>query len=417
MASPGKRHRFNGWRPALFSLLLIGGVFFLLVFSRTPEASAARAEKPASGAMSAVPAIPPRNELERTVAELKRGSNLHALLLDRGISPSDAAGVITAVEPYLNLRKLQAGQKVELLYENRYFAGVMIPASIDRDIQVIRSEGSLFRAAENLKDLQTLPSSTTAVVESSLYGSAAAAGIPDAVIMDLILLFSFDVDFQRDIQKGDEISVTYEKLYDETGRFVDTGNILFASLKTNGQNLEVYRFVSPDGKADFFNKDGETVRKTLLKTPIHGAYITSNFGLRVNPFSGYTTMHKGVDFGAPRGTPIKASGDGTVTYVGYNDVYGNHVRIRHVNQYSTLYAHMTSFGRGMRRGVRVDQGQVIGYVGSTGMSTGPHLHYEVRYNGRQVNPSTVKFPPGRTLEGGELRLFRNLLNSYNASFQ
>ncbi|QEN07254.1 M23 family metallopeptidase [Oceanispirochaeta crateris] len=404
------------WRSVFLTLFIISALIFQLIISRNNQATAAYVEKnnkelsTVTVAEEAPPAV-----LEVKNTYIQSGSSLSYHLESNGITASDSSAIIDAVKDVINLRRLQAGQKVELHFENQYFAGIMIPVSIDKDILVNRSTSSGFEVVEQYKNLRSYPSSIDAVVESSLYGSCLDQGIPENIIMELIQLYSFDVDFQRDIHKGDQLHVTFEVVYDEEGTPVDTGNILYTTLKTGGQDLAIYRFENSQGKADFYNPEGQTVRKTLLKTPINGAYITSGFGPRVSPISGYNSVHKGIDFGAPRGTPIKTSGDGTVTYAGYNDVYGNHVIVRHVNSYVTLYAHMSAFGRGIRRGTSVDQGQVIGYVGTTGMSTGPHLHYEVRYNGRQINPASVKFPPGHTLAGEDARLYQNLLSSYESS--
>ena len=356
--------------------------------------------------------------LKKIQTELKSGGTLQNLLLNAGTDYEEAYNIIQTLSPLVDLTRMKAGQKVEIHFKDKSVDKVILPVSIDKEIRLQRKEGEdkLFTAQSVLNDLTVYPMQKEFEVDSSLYQSALDAGIPDSIIMDLIQLFSFDVDFQRDIQKGDHFTAVYELIYNETGQVVDTGEILETSLSNNGKDFQIYRFTSVDGRSDYFDENGHTVRKTLLKTPINGAYITSNFGMRTNPFSGYNTMHKGVDFGAPRGTAIKASGDGTITYAGWSDIYGNFVMIRHVNHYETVYAHMTAFARGIRKGVRVDQGQVIGYVGSTGMSTGPHLHYEVRYYGKQVNPSTMKFPPGRVLEGDELRLYTNLLHSRFAAF-
>ncbi len=404
------------WRSGVFTLILVLALFFNLIISENKHAEAAYTVTPTEDIKTIVPE-PQSPAVIRTSrdTELARGSNLMYHLETQGVSRSDSNAVIAVLQDVVNLRSLRAGQTVTLHYENRYFEGITLPMAIDRDIRVGRSGTDGFRVTEHYKDLQSYPVSKETVVESSLYGSALESGIEDNIIMELIQLYSFDVDFQRDIQKGDVLKVCYEKVYDEDGNAVDTGNILYTTLKTGERNLEIFRYVDTDGRTDFYNRDGHTVRKTLLKTPINGAYITSSFGRRTHPITGYNSFHKGVDFGAPRGTAIKTSGDGTVTFAGYNEVYGNYVMVRHVNSYVTLYAHMSAFARGMRRGRIVSQGQTIGYVGTTGMSTGPHLHYEVRYNGRQINPSTVKFPPGRTLENEEARLFQNMLASYDSS--
>ena len=391
-------------------------LFFNLIISENEQAEAGYTATVTKDIQRIVPE-PQAPAVIRTSreTELARGSNLMYHLESEGVSRSDSNAVIAALQDVVNLRGLRAGQTVTIHYENNYFEGITLPLAIDKDIRVGRSGSEGFHVTEHYKDLQTYPITRETVVESSLYGSALNSGIEDNIIMELIQLFSFDVDFQRDIQKGDVLKVCYEKIYDEEGNALDTGNILYTTLKTGDRKLEIFRYVDTNGKTDFYNREGHTVRKTLLKTPINGAYITSSFGRRTHPITGYNSFHKGVDFGAPRGTAIKTSGDGTVTFVGYNNVYGNYVMVRHVNSYITLYAHMSAFARGMRRGRVVSQGQTIGYVGTTGMSTGPHLHYEVRYNGRQINPSTVKFPPGRTLKDEEAHLYHNMLASYDSS--
>jgi len=404
------------WRTTVVSFLVLILLVFQLVVIRNNQATASYVEKETKE-ISSVNSVEntPQVITRKVETYIQSGSTLSLHLEDHGISASDSSAVINAVKDVVNLRRLQAGQKIEIHYENNYFSGILIPVSIDKDVTVQRTDSSGFEVTELYKDLQVYPASVDTVVDSSLYVSCLKSGIPENVIMDLIQLYSFDVDFQRDIHKGDQLHAVYEVVYDNSGKAVDTGNILYTTLKTGGQDLSIYRFEDSEGKADYYNKEGQTVRKTLLKTPINGAYITSSFGPRTSPITGFNSFHKGIDFGAPRGTPIKASGDGVIVFAGYNRVYGNNIIIRHVNRYETLYGHMTAFARGIRKGTRVDQGQVIGYVGTTGMSTGPHLHYEVIFHGVKINPSTVKFPPGKTLTGEDKKLYFNMIDSYTAS--
>lgn len=351
-------------------------------------------------------------------AVLQRGSNLNDLLISSGLSRDDAASVVYEISPFVNLRNLKAGELFTLDYTNDTFTGLSMMKSKDMIVQVMRdlTRESGFRVEEKERVLNTYTAKVSGTIEGSLYNSAIDAGMSSNILMDLIKLLSYDVDFQRDIHAGDTFSVAFESIFDENNEKVDDGNILFAQLHTDGRDVEFYYYTDLNGDSDYFNNDGQTIRKTLLKTPINGAYITSGYGMRISPITGFSKKHTGIDFGAPTGTPIYASGDGVITDAYYSRVYGNFIQLRHTNGYGTLYGHMSSYARGMRKGVRVKQGQVIGYVGTTGMSTGPHLHYEVIYWGTKVNPSTVKSPPGRSLKEEDLILFENLKKSYIASF-
>ena len=221
----------------------------------------------------------------------------------------------------------------------------------------------------------------------------------------MIRIYSFDVDFQRELQPGDSFEVLYEALFENDGSLAKTDGVLYASLTLSGQRLDMYNFTPHSGHSDFFDSKGQSVRKTLMRTPIDGARLSSRFGMRKHPVLGYSRLHKGTDFAAPRGTPVYAAGDGVVESAGRNGAYGKYVRIRHNSTYKTAYAHMRRIAKGMRRGKRVRQGQVIGYVGSSGRSTGPHLHYEVLRGGRQVNPLKIKLPSGEKLKSADLESF------------
>lgn len=243
-------------------------------------------------------------------------------------------------------------------------------------------------------------------IETSLYGSAARANIPSAVIAEMIRIYSWNIDFQRDIRSGDKIEVLYEAFETEDGEFARYGNVLFASLNVGNRDYPIYRFEMDDGRVDYFEPDGISIRKTLMKTPVDGARISSGFGMRKHPVMGYSKMHKGMDFAAPTGTPIYAAGDGVVERAGRNGSFGNYVRIRHNSKLKTAYAHLHRIKSSVSKGSRVRQGQIIGYVGTTGRSTGPHLHYEVLLNGEQVNPRSVNLPTGEQLAGQQLKRFK-----------
>jgi len=243
------------------------------------------------------------------------------------------------------------------------------------------------------------------IITNSLYSSAVNLGIKPNIILEFARLYGFQVDFQRDIWKEDSFQIIYEEFLNDKNKVIDTGEIIFASLNLQNTNYQLYKYEYKKNKIDYFDENGKSVKKTLMKTPINGARLSSSYGKRKHPILGYTKMHTGTDFAAPTGTPIMASGDGKVTKAGWCGGGGNCVKIKHNSTYQTVYAHMSKFGRGIKKGVRVKQGQIIGYVGSTGMSTGPHLHYEVIENGRKVNSQKLRLPSGKILKGEERKNF------------
>ncbi len=243
-------------------------------------------------------------------------------------------------------------------------------------------------------------------ITSSLYETGIQLGIPANMLAELIRVYSYDVDFQRDIKRGHTLEAVFERMQTEEGEIAGYGNLLYAQLTLGQRALPLYRYTDKSGNTDYYNAKGESLRKALLRTPINGAKITSGFGMRMHPLLGYSKMHRGVDFGAATGTPIYAAGDGVVVMAGVKGTYGNYVQIKHNDKYSTAYAHASRIARGVKVGGRVKQGQVIAYVGTTGRSTGPHLHYELIASGAQVNPASVKFKTGNTLGGKELASFK-----------
>ena len=243
------------------------------------------------------------------------------------------------------------------------------------------------------------------IITNSLYNSAINLNIKPNIIVEFARLYGFQIDFQRDVWKNDSFQIIYEEFVNDDNKIVDTGEIIFASLNLQNVNYQLYKYEYDKNKIDYFDENGKSVKKTLMKTPINGARLSSSYGKRKHPILGYTKMHLGTDFAAPTGTPIMASGDGKVTKAGWCGGGGNCVKIKHNNKYQTVYAHMSKFGRGIKRGVRVKQGQIIGYVGSTGLSTGPHLHYEVIENGKKINSQKLKLPSGKILKGEERKKF------------
>ncbi len=242
------------------------------------------------------------------------------------------------------------------------------------------------------------------IIQQSLYKSATSQKIPANIIVEFASIYGFQVDFQRDIRKQDKFQIMYELFLNEKKEIVETGEILFANLKLSGQDNSLYYF-DKEGSEGHYDKNGRSVKKALMKTPINGARLSSSFGMRKHPIDGFNKMHRGTDFAAPMGTPIMASGDGIIKKAGWCGGGGNCVKIKHNSTYETVYAHMSKFARGIKPGVRVKQGQTIGYVGSTGKSTGPHLHYEVILNGKKINSQTLKLPSGKILKNKERKLF------------
>jgi murein DD-endopeptidase MepM/ murein hydrolase activator NlpD len=349
-----------------------------------------------------------------------KGDTLMKVLTRAGAGSRESYEAITALSKIYNPRQLRIGQDITLNFhphpieeatsqngDGLKLFSVSLQQDVDREVSAYRKEEQGFEAKENVIALDKVMSRAGGTIENSLFLSATQSGIPTKVILNMIRMFSYDVDFQRQIQTGDKFEVYFERFVDAEGRSLKTGKIYWASMTLSGTNIALYQYkTKDDGFTDYYAKNGQSVRKTLMRTPIDGARLTSRFGKRKHPILGYTKMHRGADFGAGRGTPIMAAGNGTIEMAARNGAYGNYVRIRHTSEYKTAYAHMKGFAKNIRKGKRVKQGQIIGYVGTTGRSTGPHLHYEVLKNGRQINPLSVKLPAGRKLKGKVLTSFK-----------
>lgn len=362
-----------------------------------------------------LPLIEPLAEPTVKTVSVGKGDTLMKVLTRAGADPQDSHNAISALSSVFDPRRLKVGQDVKLSFTDTQtdnsdtykLHSISLNEDVDREVAAIRKDNEGFEAREIVISLEKKMARAGGTIKNSLFLSASQAGLPTKVILDLIRVFSYDVDFQREIQPGDKFEVYFERFIDENGRALKEGRIQWASMTLSGTKISLYRYkTSDDDFTDYYNEKGQSVRKTLMRTPIDGARLTSRFGKRKHPILGYTKMHRGADFGAPRGTPIMAAGNGTVELAGRNGGYGNYVRIRHTSEYKTAYAHMKGFAKKIRKGARVKQGQIIGYVGTTGRSTGPHLHYEVHKNGRQINPLSVKLPAGRKLGGKMLAGFR-----------
>jgi murein DD-endopeptidase MepM/ murein hydrolase activator NlpD len=346
------------------------------------------------------------------VLRVGRGDTLMPMLVEAGVARNEAHAAIKALAKIHSPRRIRPGQEITLTFkpngvgeEPHHFLGLTLDLDFAREVVVERS-GKGFKARQVEKKLTHELTRASGTITNNLFDAATEAGTPISVLIEVIRAYSWDVDFQRGIQTGDAFEVVYRRYYDEDGEHVHDGEIVFAALTLSGSRNAIYAFTTSDGVSDFFSEKGHSARKALLRTPIDGARLSSRYGRRRHPILGYNKMHRGLDFAAPRGTPIYAAGNGVLDYAGRKGGYGKYIRIRHNNQYSTAYAHMKGYARGMRNGKRVKQGQVIGYVGTTGRSTGPHLHYEILRAGRQVNPMRVKMPSGRRLKGEELKRFQ-----------
>ncbi|WP_440924502.1 peptidoglycan DD-metalloendopeptidase family protein [Candidatus Pelagibacter sp.] len=307
----------------------------------------------------------------------------------------------------VNLNKLKTNQKINLTIDqskNSIKEFIFQISNKERIVLTQDIKNKIFNEKVILTKLKKKINYNENVILQSLYKSAYEKGIPVNIIIEFARIYGFQVDFQRDIRKKDKFQIMYEVFVDEKKKVIETGNILFANLILSGEDNSLY-YYDAEGSIGHYDKNGKSIQKALMKTPINGARLSSPFGMRKHPIDGFNKMHKGTDFAAPLGTPIMASGSGVIKKAGWCGGGGNCVVIKHNSTYRTIYAHMSKFAKGIRAGVRVKQGQTIGYVGSTGKSTGPHLHYEVLINGQRVNSQTLKLPSGKILKGDDRKIF------------
>ncbi|NVJ91424.1 MAG: peptidoglycan DD-metalloendopeptidase family protein [Methylocystaceae bacterium] len=351
------------------------------------------------------------------------GDTLMEILLNAGINRGDAYTAIEAMRDAYDPRRLRVGQQIQVKFQpGRHedmphtFEELSLKTGFNKDLFVTRSSDGDYTAHEEKQALVTTLRRAEGTIDSSLYVAASKAGLDPAVLMEFIFAYSFDVDFQRDIQKGDRFEIMYEEVATKDGKRRKIGNIEYANLSLSGVDLPIYRYKDKSGHVAYYNDKGQSAQKALMRTPINGARLSSGFGKRKHPILGYSKMHTGIDFAAPRGTPIFAAGDGVIDYAGRKGGYGKYIRIRHNSDYQTAYAHMRGFKQGMYKGKRVKQGDIIGYVGTTGRSTGPHLHYEIIRSGHKVNPMRVRMPSGKKLTGQELVQFTQLKQHYDEQY-
>ncbi len=338
---------------------------------------------------------------------IKSGETFDKILESYSIKKSEILKIKNSLKDKVNLNKLNTKQIIQFNLDktNNKISEFVYQTSNTQKIYLNRNiESDKFKEEILSIKLDKKIVYNENIILQSLYKAATDENIPANTIIEFARIYGFQVDFQRDIRKQDKFQIMYEIFLNEKNEIVETGEILFANLKLSGQDNSLYYF-DKDGSEGHYDKNGKSIKKALMKTPINGARLSSPFGMRKHPIDGFNKMHRGTDFAAPMGTPIMASGDGVVKKAGWCGGGGNCVKIKHNSTYQTIYAHMSKFARGIKTGVRVKQGQTIGYVGSTGKSTGPHLHYEVLVNGKKVNSQKLKLPSGKILKGKERKNF------------
>ena len=338
---------------------------------------------------------------------IKSGETFDKILNGYSIDKEQVKAIKENLSKKTDINKLNTKQRIQITVDqtnNKIKEFIFQISNTEKIILSKTNEISKFNEEVLVLKLNKKIIYSENIILQSLYKAATDQNIPPNTIIEFARIYGFQVDFQRDIRKGDKFQIMYEVFIDNKDKIIQTGEILFANLKLSGQDNSLYYFDKKDVQGHY-NKNGKSVQKALMKTPINGARLSSSFGMRKHPIDGFNKMHRGTDFAAPKGTPIMASGNGIVKKAGWCGGGGNCVKIKHNSTYETVYAHMSKFARGIKKGVRVKQGQTIGYVGSTGKSTGPHLHYEVIVNGKRVNSQKLKLPSGKTLKGKDRELF------------
>lgn len=357
-----------------------------------------------------VDALVPSEPMTRET-EVGSGQTFAEMLETSGVSDTDAMAAMNALARVYSLKNLRAGQSVTLTFDRtpqaEAFKSAVFQPEDTREIVIEREESGKFVANAKMIPIVRERVAARGIIRSSVFEAGDRAGVPHAVMAAMIRVYAHSIDFQRDIKPGDRFELLYDQPKTVHGKSVGEGSIIYAAMHIGGQIKPIYRVTFADKTVDYFDASGHSVRRALLRTPLAVARVTSGFGMRMHPLLGYSKMHKGVDFGAPMGTPIFAAGSGVIEQIGFNGSYGRYIRLRHANGVKTVYGHMSRFNKKLYRGARVNQGDVIAYVGSSGRSTGPHLHYEVVVSGRQVNPLSVKMASGRVLNGAQLAQFKS----------
>ena len=346
----------------------------------------------------------------KKIIKIVAGDSLQKILLKEKISKEEVNKIYQKIKGIIDLTKIRQGQTITIVFRIKQNKPSISRITFHVDelstaYIYYRNKTDDYEVRLNLKNLERVNFLAKGVIENSLFASAQKIDVDAEVIVEFARIFGFEIDFQRDIQKNDEFQIFYERFEDDEGENFKNGNILFAYLKNSGREIKLYRYKDSKNNIGYFTPDGKSIEKALMKTPINGARLSSGFGFRKHPILGYNKLHQGTDFAARRGTPVMASGSGTVERASWFGAYGKYVRIRHNSTYKTAYAHLSKFGRNIKAGRKVRQGQIIGYVGSTGRSTGPHLHYEVLVNNKRTNSQRLKLPSGKKLSKNEMENF------------
>ena len=340
--------------------------------------------------------------------KISSGETFDKILNNYSISNEEILEIKKNLNSDYNLNNLKTNLDIKFTIDqsnNKKITSFLFPVSRTEKIQLTKNlDTNIFEKKIIITNLNKKILFKEGKITESLYKTAVDLNVQPNIIIEFARIYGFQVDFQRDIRKNDNFQIMYEVFQDDSGKTFETGNIIFADLKLSGTNNSLYYF-DKKGSEGHYDQNGKSVEKALMKTPINGARLSSAFGMRKHPIDGYNKMHRGTDFAAPMGTPIMASGSGVITRARWCGGGGNCVKIKHNSTYETIYAHMKNFAREIKEGSRVKQGQIIGYVGSTGNSTGPHLHYEVVVNGKKINSQKLKLPSGKTLKGKERELF------------
>ena len=349
---------------------------------------------------------------------LQEGETFTGALKQADLQDDEINDVVNIISKKIDLRKLNVGTLIETytksVNDKKIINEIIIYPDIEKKIYV-KKVNNKFVAGEDKKKLFSKLKLYEVEIHNRIYETLKKIDTPDEIIMEFVQLYSFDIDFQRDIRKGNKIKIFFEIYTDSQNNYIKSGNINFSEIILDDESYELYRFQSEgDEFVEYFNSNGKSATKALMKTPINGARLSSGFGMRKHPILGYNKKHQGVDFAAPTGTPIMAAGTGHIEFVGNNGGAGKYIRIKHLNGYKTSYSHLSKYASGIQKNVKVRQGQVIGYVGNTGLSTGPHLHYEVIFNGKRINPMKMKLPSGKQLKDKNLEIFLAEKNRINA---